>query len=132
VRKLVQEKQLSAGHARAMLALGSERAIADFAREAIGGGWSVREVERRVQATRATATGKKPSAAPASAPSTNTQSLPPANAAEARRIEALVRSKLQTGAALHFTGKERGELRIDFYSNDDLERLLEAMGIRLD
>lgn len=125
VRRLLQEKQLTAGHARALLALGVERAMTDLARDIVANGLSVREVERRVQAARpkAPTSGKKPaaSAAPAGA-----------STAEVRRIEELLRKKLQTGVQLHLTARDRGEVRIAFFSNDDLERLLEVIGIRLD
>ena len=126
VRRLLQEKQLSAGHARAMLPLVTERAITDLARETVTQGFSVREVERRVQAGRAKppTTGRKSAAAAAAPEGTS--------AAEVRRIEELLRKKLQTGVQIHLTARDRGEVRIAFFSNDDLERLLEALGVRLD
>jgi len=126
VRRLLQEKQLSAGHARAMLPLVTERAITDLARETVAQGFSVREVERRVQAGRAKppTTGRKSAAAAAAPEGTST--------AEARRIEELLRKKLQTGVQIHLSGRDRGEVRIAFFSNDDLERLLEVLGVRLD
>jgi ParB family chromosome partitioning protein len=126
VRRLLQEKQLSAGHARALLPLGAERAITDLARDVVAQGLSVREVERRVNAARAkpATSGRKPSAAPAAGASAST--------AEARQIEELLRKKLQTGVQLHLTGRDRGEVRIAFFSNDDLERLLELLGVRFD
>ncbi len=129
VRRLLQEKQLSAGHARALLPLGSERAIIDLAREVATQGLSVREVERRVQANRPSpaATGRKPSNPP---PTTSTP--PSASSAEAKRIEELLRKKLQTGVQIHLTARDRGEVRIAFFSNDDLERLLELLGVRID
>lgn len=125
VRRLLQEKQLSAGHARALLPLPSERAITDLARETVAQGLSVREVERRVQAGRAkpATTGRK-SAAPKPAAGSGT--------AEIRRIEELLRKKLQTGVTIHLSAKDRGDLRIAFFSNDDLERVLEILGVRLD
>ena len=129
VRRLLQDKQLSAGHARALLPLGNERAITDLAREVAAQGLSVREVERRVQADRPSpaATGRKAVNPPA------TQTTPPgASSAEARRIEELLRKKLQTGVQIHLTARDRGEVRIAFFSTDDLERLLEVMGVRLD
>lgn len=126
VRRLLQEKQLSAGHARALLPLVTERAITDLARETVAQGFSVREVERRVQAGRAKppTTGRKSAAAAAAPEGTST--------AEARRIEELLRKKLQTGVQIHLSGRDRGEVRIAFFSNDDLERLLEVLGVQLD
>jgi ParB family chromosome partitioning protein len=127
VRRLLQEKALSAGHARALLPLGSERAITELARETVAAGLSVREVERRVQAGRPSppSTGRKPSATAPSAPSG-------AASAEVRRLEELLRKKLQTGVQIHLTGRDRGEVRIAFFSNDDLERVIELLGVRLD
>ena len=125
VRRLLQEKQLSAGHARALLPLATERAIIDMARETVAQGLSVREVERRVHAGRAkpATTGRK-----ASTPSTGTGS----GSAEVRRIEELLRKKLQTGVSIHLSAKDKGEVRIAFFSNDDLERVLAVLGVRLD
>ncbi len=125
VRRLLQEKQLSAGHARALLPLVSERSITDLARETVTQGFSVREVERRVQAGRQkpATTGRKSAAAPAPTG---------ASSAEMRRIEELLRKKLQTGVRIHLSERDRGELRIAFFSNDDLERVLELLGVKLD
>jgi ParB family chromosome partitioning protein len=126
VRRLLQDKQLTAGHARALLPLATERAIVDMAREVVANGWSVREVERRVQAGRPKppAAGKKADAS--SAPTGG------ASGAVVRQIEEKLRRKLQTGVSIQLTAKDKGEVRIAFYSNDDLERLLEVLGIALD
>lgn len=127
VRRMLQEKQLTAGHARALLPLGLERAMTDLAREAVANGLSVREVERRVQTGRAKAptTGRKPT-------STSTASPGNASSAEIRRLEELLRKKLQTGVQIHASGRDRGEVRIAFFSNDDLERVVELLGVKLD
>ena len=129
VRRMLQEKQLTAGHARALLPLATERAIVDLAREVVAQQLSVREVERRVQAGRPTppAAGRKPSA------DTGTPTLPPgASGAVARQIEEKLRRKLQTSVSLALTAKDKGEVRIAFFSNDDLERLLDILGVSLD
>jgi ParB family transcriptional regulator, chromosome partitioning protein len=125
VRRMLQDKQLTAGHARALLPLQSERAIVDLAREIAANQLSVREVERRVSAgkPKPPAAGKKPDAA-----------APPAGASSAvvRQIEEKLRRKLQTGVTISLTAKDKGEVHIAFFSNDDLERLLELLGISLD
>jgi len=125
VRRMLQDKQLTAGHARALLPLATERVIVDMAREIVTNGWSVREVERRVQAGRPKppAAGKKtePTATPAGA-----------SGAMVRQIEEKLRRKLQTGVSIQLTAKDKGEVRIAFFSNDDLERLLEVLGVSLD
>lgn len=128
VRRMLQDKQLTAGHARALLPLGTERAIVDLAREVSTNGLSVREVERRVQAGR-----PKPPAAGKKASPDATPALPPgASGAVVRQIEEKLRRKLQTGVSISLSAKDKGELRIAFFSNDDLERLLEILGVSLD
>lgn len=126
IRTLIQQKQLTAGHARAMLALANDKAMLQLAEEVTAHGLSVRDVERRVQAGRAepAKTGRK-KAMPDKPAVT-------AGNAESRRIEELLRKKLQTGVSLNLTARDQGEVRIAFYSNDDLERVLALLGVSLD
>ena len=119
VRRLLGEGSIALGHARALLGLPDERAMIDLAREAASSGMSVREVERRVQGT----PGSKHAAKVATAkPKT-------AASAEARSIEDRLRRHLQTDVGVHLgKGKKtKGELRIHFYSNDDLARVLDMI-----
>jgi ParB family transcriptional regulator, chromosome partitioning protein len=126
VRRMLQEKQLSAGHARALLALGTERAIVDLARETVAKQWSVREVERRVQAERPkTPSAKKAESAAAPTPAG-------ASGAVVRQLEEKLRRRLQTTVSIQLSAKDKGEVRIQFFSNDDLERLLDLLGVSLD
>lgn len=127
IRRLLQEKQLTAGHARALLALGSERAMSDLAREIVAAGLSVREVERRVKQARDT----KPSAGKSASPIA-TAGVSRGDAAEVRRLEELLKRKLQTGVSIQMTGKDSGDVRIAFFSADDLQRLLHALGVNPD
>lgn len=126
VRRMLQEKQLTAGHARALLALGTERAIVDLARETVAKQWSVREVERRVQAERPKTPAARKSDSPAAA------TPPGASGAVVRQLEEKLRRRLQTTVSIQLSAKDKGELRIQFFSNDDLERLLELLGVPLD
>ena len=127
VRRLLQDGQITTGHARALLGLTSERAMADLARESASDGLSVREVERRVKAVRP---GTKP---PRSAPVSGQKSeVANAGTAEVRRIEELLRKRLQTPVRIAATGRDHGELHVTFTSNEDLERLLELMGVSLE
>ena len=127
VRRMLQDKQLTAGHARALLPLGGEREIVDMARDIATNGLSVREVERRVQAGRP----KPPAAGKKSAPAAPTV---PAGASSAvvRQLEEKLRRKLQTGVTISLSAKDKGEVRIAFFSNDDLERVLELLGVSVD
>lgn len=128
VKRMLQERKLSVGHARALLPLETERAMSDLARDVVAKTLSVREVEKRVRSTRPTPprSGRKQKDVNSAIAAT------PAATAELRRVEELLRKKMQTTVHLHLSGKERGEVRIAFLSNDDLERVLQIMGINLD
>ena len=119
VRRLLGEGSIALGHARALLGLPDDRAMIDLAREAASSGMSVREVERRVQGT----PGSKHAAKVA------TTKPKTAASAEARSIEDRLRRHLQTDVGVHLgKGKKtKGELRIHFYSNDDLSRVLDMI-----
>lgn len=115
VRRMIADSKISLGHARALLAMGNERAMLAAAQEVVARGLSVRDVEKMARESgikrKATTTSKPPDSRPA----------------EARRIEDQLRKFLQTDVHLTVTGKDRGELKIPFYSADDLERLLDLM-----
>lgn len=118
VRRQVREGAISLGHARALLSLGDDIRIADLAKLVVSDGLSVRDVEQRVrEATGKTASTRKP-AAPKGGE---------ARPAEARLIEEQLRRRFQTDAKLVLDGKTQGEIRLAFYSNDDLSRLLELL-----
>ena len=119
VRRMLQDGQLTVGHARALLALPNERVIVDVAREAVAKDLSVREVERRVK--QATTPARPPSSGPTDR---NTST---ARSAEIRRLTDRLRRRLQTDVTLTVDEKDRGELRIAFYSADDLDRLIELI-----
>ena len=117
-RRLLQEGQLSLGHARALLALPDEHAMIALAREVVAQGLSVREVERRVKGS---------GSAPVVKDTAGQQRRGDGLNAEARRIEDQLRRYLQTDVRLALSGSARGEIRIQFYNNDDLERVLELV-----
>jgi ParB family transcriptional regulator, chromosome partitioning protein len=126
VRQMLNNGLITVGHARALLALADDRRMTDLADEVVANQLSVREVERRVREANE----------PAAAPETGRQHAPrapalpePSNQAspELRRIEDQLRRHLQTDVHLALTGKEKGILRIGFYSSEDLERLLELI-----
>lgn len=119
VRRMVWDAQLTVGHARALLGIGNEHRIADLAKEVVSQGLSVREVERRVRemARPAAAAIKETAAA----------SAPDVRSAEVRRLEDGLRRRFGTDARIVQSAKDRGEIRLPFYSVDDFERLLELL-----
>jgi ParB family chromosome partitioning protein len=118
IRAMLQESRLTVGHARALLAITSERVMVDLAREAVAKNLSVRDVERRVK--QATTSTRPPSTKPVG----TTDS---ARGAEIRRVTDRLRRRLQTDVAVDIDEKDRGQLRITFYSADDLNRLIELI-----
>ena len=118
VQALVHEKQLSAGHARALLGLPDARRQSALAAEAVEQGWSVREVEAAVAGKRAVhRPAKRPGGQPVVRPAT----------ADAKRVEDALRKRLGTDVRVTARRRGRGFVTISYYSNDDLSRLLELI-----
>lgn len=113
VRRMVAESQLTLGHARALLSFADERAITGAAREIVARGLTVRDVERMAR--------EGPRAAAKTAKPADTRP------AEVRRLEDQLRKKLQTDVHISLAGKQKGELRVPFYSGDDFERILDLL-----
>jgi len=117
VRRFLQDGQLTVGHARALLAVPTERVMVDLAREIVAKNLSVRDVERRVkQAT----TSTRP-------PNVTSEKNGSARTAEIRRLSDRLRRRLQTDVSVEVDAKDRGQVRITFYSADDLNRLVELI-----
>lgn len=119
VRGLVRDGSLAAGHVRPLLSLQDERQMIDLARSAAKGGWSAREMERRVRQLDTT-------------PQKGKRGRPRGRAvqpAEIRTAEEQLRKRLQTDVTITLRPGGAGTVSAAFYSHDDLERLLELMGI---
>jgi ParB family chromosome partitioning protein len=119
VRKLLQDGQLSMGHAKVLLGLEDPAMIVTLAREIAKEGLTVREVERRLREFAGPRTGKK-----AGRPR-SIDRLPP----EVKRVEDRLRRYLQTDVTVALGKNDRGTLTLHFYSTDDLERLLDVMRV---
>jgi ParB family chromosome partitioning protein len=117
VQTMVRDGRLSLGHARALLTLGSDREIMARAREASDRGLTVRQVEEFGRGKAKPAKRhKRASKAPP---------LPPNS--HAKQIEDRLRRYLQTDVSLSLSGRDQGQISVLFYSNDDLERILELI-----
>ncbi|MFL5620386.1 MAG: ParB/RepB/Spo0J family partition protein [Gemmatimonadaceae bacterium] len=124
VRQLVERGHISAGHARALLPIKDERRQLELANEIVARQLSVREVEARARAlTAESAPQTRVPPVPTSASPTGASSADPAT----KRIEEQLRKHLQTDVHIQALGNERGVVRINFYSVDDLERLLDLV-----
>ena len=118
VRSLLQQGQLSMGHAKVLLGLDEDDRIVSLAEEIVREGLTVREVERRLRAV-----------APAVKKKTGRPRSIDKQPAEVRRIEDRLRRHLQTDIAVKVSSSNRGTVTIHFYSADDLERLMDLMQV---
>jgi len=114
VLALLHDGGLSVGHARALLALEDARLATSLAKEAVDLGLSVRDVEDRVRGGRAPVRRPRLKKGQGQAP-------------EVRRIEDALRRRLGTDVRVTLRAKGKGQLHVNFYSNDDLARLLELI-----
>ncbi|MCI8739250.1 MAG: ParB/RepB/Spo0J family partition protein [Oscillibacter sp.] len=113
VRRLVEDGQLSAGHARALLPL-SSAAQESAASAVVSGGLSVRQTE--ALAKRLAAKKKEiPAAVPAGVDYT----------AEAQKD---LSSRLGRGVKI-VTGRKKGRIELEYYGLDDLNDLLDALAL---
>ncbi len=114
VQILVAERRLSMGQARALLGLPSEELQRSVAEKAVSQGMSVRQVERLVQRMNE----------PRDADPEPEEEKPDPNVLAA--IEELERV-LGTRVRILTKGNNRGRLEIDFFSQDDLDRIYERI-----
>ncbi len=107
VQELVYQGRLSAGHARAILALPEEAARTKLAHKAVDEGLSVREVESLARLYLAGHGDREPK--------------PPAPRSY-KLVARRLRKMLGTGVRVRMT-KTKGRIEIDFHGEDDLERI---------
>lgn len=117
IQRAVRDGQLSMGHARAIIGLDHVDQQLYVFRETVNRGLSVRQVEQLVKdmATEKTAKDNTPAAA----------KLPPAY----KRIEDNMASHLSTKVMLDRKKNGKGSIVIEFYSDEDLERIMDKMHI---
>ncbi|MGH7507315.1 MAG: ParB/RepB/Spo0J family partition protein [Longimicrobiales bacterium] len=116
VRQMVSVGRLSAGHARALLGLGNDRRMAELARQAADQGWSVREVEAKVQRTR---------------PGGRTRSREEVQRdPNEKALEEELQRILGTQARIRRGRSMRGRIEIPFHNAEDFERIFEIVAGR--
>lgn len=123
VQTLVSRRMLSSGHAKAILGLktkSEQRLLADIV---VRKKLNVRDTEKLVSEM---INGK--SSAPKKAAKSK---LSPQAESYIRQIQDQLRGRYATNVAIQHSDK-RGKIEIEYYGNEDLGRILELMGIRLD
>ncbi len=115
VQDLVHAGKLTTGHARALLQVSDQRTVPLLAERILTDRLSVREAEALTRS-------KKPSKR---RPRYSRNDSP--QYAQIRRVEDALRAKLGTDVFVAMRGKSSGRMTINFYSNDDLTRILELV-----
>ena len=111
VRKYNEDGSLSTGHAKAIAAVSDEKKQIELAEVAIRDGLSVRQLEKLAQQDKS---GVK------------TRSRVKQKTADVKRVEEDLKNALGTKVTLNQKGK-KGKIEIEFYSKDELERLIELL-----
>ena len=111
VRKYIEDGSLSTGHAKAIAAVSDEKKQIELAEVAIRDGLSVRQLEKLAQQDKS---GVK------------TRSRVKQKTADVKRVEEDLKNALGTKVTLNQKGK-KGKIAIEFYSKDELERLIELL-----
>lgn len=126
IQKLVADRQLSAGHARALLGTPDRAFQEALARRAVAEQLSVRDVEEAVRARsgeEAGADDDEADTATKAKPGVAGRRLRPPGLLE---LEGLLSDRLETRVKVSM-GAKRGKVTIDFASLEDLERIYRAM-----
>ena len=121
VQTYVRDGLLSSGHAKAILGLKNARDQVAAAKRAIKKELSVRQTEELVAALGQAVPGKV-RRGPAAKGAANTHILD---------LEGKLRDRLGTKVALRYR-KGKGSVDIKFFNDEDLQRILEALGIEAD
>ena len=114
VQQMVIDDMISTGHARALLAVGDADEQYNLAQRIFDEKLSVREVEKLVK---------------------NLHKAPKTKKATDKTLEAIyqdieekLKQKLGTKVAIAAKGEGAGKIEIEFYSHEDLDRLIDMMG----
>jgi ParB family chromosome partitioning protein len=120
VREMVSGGVLTAGHARAVLSVEGGEARLALARVIVERGLSVRDAERRAQEMSAGPDRVEPALKGGAAGGRE-------RPAHLRALEERLAERLGTKVEI-VEGRRKGKIVVEFYSNDDFERIMEVMG----
>ena len=122
VQSLLKHERLSVGHAKVLLSLKSHEEQNFLADQIIRQGASVRVAEK-LTAAHLAATGKSARTRTKKPPG-GAQELAPA----VQRVENMLTHRLATRVVIHHSEK-KGSIHIEYYGNDDLNRILGTLGL---
>ena len=112
VKELLSAGQLSTGHAKVLAAIKDGKKQVELAEKAVKNGLSVRQIEALTEEEKA--------------PKKKSAKTKPKKTADEKRVEADLKNALGTRVNLNRKGK-KGTIEIEFYSDEELERLIELL-----
>jgi ParB family transcriptional regulator, chromosome partitioning protein len=115
-QSFLESGSISAGHARALLSLASEKTQVDLAKSTAAHGWSVRELEERVRRLSSGKAASRPRKSPKRAFS-----------AELMGLEDDLMRALGTRVRITRRRGGTGSIFIDYHSEDELDRLVNVL-----
>ena len=114
IQEGIRKDKITMGHARALINIPNERVQLRIFERIVGEGWSVRKVEDVAKAA------GRPTSRKHGKPGHNV------NLSSIRSVEEKIRHYLGTKVSVKSKGTGRGEITIEYYSLDDLDRLLDV------
>lgn len=120
IREMIINEEITAGHARAILALESEEERVKVAREVVEKGYNVRQTESLVKKILQEKTKKKEKSEESTAEDNTFSQI------EIKHIQNMLRSVLGTKVKMD-EAKGRGKIIIEYYSPDERERLIDYL-----
>jgi ParB family chromosome partitioning protein len=128
VQALVAERRISPGHARALLKIEGEAERGEAAERCMREGWSVRQIEEFTRSPKSAPPASRPETG---APEKKPPQIDPRQAdPNVRAVEEELQETFGTKVRIVPKGRGRGQIEIEYYSDEDLQRLYEAMSTR--
>lgn len=120
VQQMVIDEMISTGHARAILGLGNKDLQFDLAQKAFDQKMSVRDVEREVHRLQK----------PLPRKSETQKALTEQMMILYQTMEENLKTSLGTKVKIHPKDNQKGKLEIEYYSQDELQRIMDLIQLR--
>lgn len=129
IQAALRDKEVSMGHARALIAMDDDEAQVALLQEAIEEDLSVREVERRVRDWHEEDEdeAEAPDPVDAAEEGSVTEPVPDRSDLQLEQLRSKLRSQFSTQVQIQHTKDGEGTIEIAYYSEEDLERIMEMM-----
>ncbi len=122
VLSLVADGSLSAGHARAILSINGKRNQLKAAKEAVSRQLNVRQTEKLAKQYNA-----QPAEKPKMPENKNESGGQKERELHLRAVERELTEAMNTKVAIRETGKNKGRIEIEYYTNEELNELIEKL-----